>query len=70
MKMQKHTLKTLQARALQKPAVIIRAEHDNLKFMVVFKHQGYNDTLTGYLSFEKAQEFCNLINMQESETIE
>ena len=67
---QAYSIKRLQAKALHNPAVIIRAGHDNLKFMVVFKHQGYNDTLTGYLSFEEAQEFCNLINMQESETIE
>ena len=67
---QTYTVKRLQAKALQNPAVIIRAGHDNLKFMVVFKYQGYNDTLTGYLSFEEALEFRNLINMQESETVE
>lgn len=65
---QTYTIKRLQAKALQNPAVIIRAGHDNLKFMVVFKHRGYNDTLTGYLSFEQAQEFCNLINQTESDT--
>ena len=67
---QAYSIKRLQAKALHNPAVIIRAGYDNLKFMVVFKHQGYNDTLTGYLSFEEAQEFCNLINHAENETVE
>ena len=67
---QAYTIERLQAKALQNPAVIIRAEHDHMRFMVVFQHGQHNDILTGYLSFEEAQEFCNLINMQERETVE
>ena len=70
MKIPQHILKSLQAKAIQNPAVIVRAGHDHMKFMVVFQYGQHNDILTGYLSFEEAQEFCNLINMQESETVE
>ena len=66
---QAYSIKRLQAKATQNPAVIVRAEHDHMKFMVVFQYGQHNDILTGYLSFEEAREFCNLINMQESETV-
>ena len=66
---QAYSIKRLQAKALQNPAVIIRAGHDHMKFMVVFQYGQYNDILTGYLSFEEAQEFCNIIN-QTNETVE
>ena len=66
---QAYSIKRLQAKALQNPAVIIRAGHDHMRFMVVFQYGQYNDILTGYLSFEEAQEFCNIIN-QTNETVE
>ena len=67
---QAYSIKRLQAKALQNPAVIVRAGHDHMKFMVVFQYGQHNDILTGYLSFEEAQKFCNLINQTESETAE